>query len=242
MRAHDFILVLLAFCSEVFGVLSGFGASSFFVPLGSLLESFYFILALTSILHCFGNLSKVFLFRESFNKKLFLKLFLPSVLLTGLGALMLPYFSVPFLKTVLGAFLILLAVVWFLLKRKEAEIHSRWGFFLTALSGFFTGLVGTGGALRGIALNFMSLEKSSFVALSASIDFGGDFLRMIIYLSKGMMDWNQWFYIPLLGVAAFAGAQVGKKLLLRIPQGFFERWIAWLVFGSGLLMIFLPSS
>lgn len=75
MRAHDFLLVLLAFLSEVFGVLSGFGASSFLVPLGSLLESFYFILALTSILHCFGNLSKVFLFRESFNKKLFFEAF-----------------------------------------------------------------------------------------------------------------------------------------------------------------------
>ncbi len=242
MRPHDFGLVFIAFLSEVFGVLSGFGASSFFVPLASLFESFYFILALTSILHCFGNISKVFLFRKSFDKILFLKLFLPSVLLTGIGALLLPYFSISFLKILLGVFLIFLAGLWFLLKRRKTQTDSRWAFNLTALSGFFTGLVGTGGALRGIALNFMNLEKNSFVALSASIDFGGDFLRMIIYLSKGMMDWSQWFYIPLMGIAAFTGAQVGKKLLSHISQKFFERWIAWLVFGSGLLMILVPSS
>lgn len=242
MRAHDVGLIILAFLSEIFGVLSGFGASSIFVPIGSLIENFYFILALTSILHCFGNFSKVLIFKKSLDKRLFLKLFLPSVVLTAVGAFLLPYFPVPILKQVLGVFLITLAALWFFLERRKINPHPNWGIAMTGLSGFFTGLVGTGGALRGIALNFLNLEKSSFVALSSAIDLGGDFLRMIIYLSKGMMDWSQWFYIPMLAIAAFAGAKTGKILLLKISQKFFDRWIAWLVFASGILLLLSPGA
>lgn len=62
MKPHDFLLTFLAFISEAIGTLSGFGSSTFFVPLAILVESFTFVLALTAILHCFGNLSKILLF------------------------------------------------------------------------------------------------------------------------------------------------------------------------------------
>lgn len=241
MHLHDIGLVFIAFLSEVFGVLSGFGSSSLFVPLASFFEKFYFVLALTSILHCFGNVSKILLFRKNFDKRLFLKLFLPSILLTGIGALLVPYVPIDKLKKILGIFLIVLSTFWFFQGSRPRPASPRATYFLTALSGFFTGLVGTGGALRGMALNLMSLEKNSFVALSAGIDFGGDFIRMIIYLSEGMMDWNQWFYIPLLGIAALAGAHFGKKLLSHMSQRIFEKGVAFLVGLSGTLMILSHS-
>jgi hypothetical protein len=48
------------------------------------------------------------------------------------------------------------------------------------VAGFLAGLIGTGGAVRGLALAAFNLEKGTFVATSAGIDSGVDFSRMII--------------------------------------------------------------
>ena len=108
---------------------------------------------------------------------------------------------------------------------------------LAAISGFSTGFVGTGGAIRGLALAALQLPKNSFVVISSAIDIGGDLIRTIIYLRNGFMDWGQWFYLPLLAVAAFAGANIGKLILNRINQVQFEKIVAVFIFLSGLMML-----
>ena len=51
MQWHDIGLGFLAFISETVGTVSGFGSSTFFVPMAVFLESFHMVLALTAILH-----------------------------------------------------------------------------------------------------------------------------------------------------------------------------------------------
>ncbi len=108
---------------------------------------------------------------------------------------------------------------------------------LSALSGFSTGFVGTGGALRGMSLAALQLPKNAFVVLSSAIDIGGDALRAVIYLDHGYMDWNQWFYIPLLAMGSFVGARLGKFLLNRMNQLQFEKVVAVFIFLSGAAML-----
>ncbi len=108
---------------------------------------------------------------------------------------------------------------------------------LCALSGFLTGLVGTGGAIRGLALAALGLNKNIFVMLSSSMDLGGDILRTGIYLKNGYMDWSQWFYLPLLGIAAIAGSWIGQKLLNHVSQAQFEKIVMVFVFLSGCTML-----
>ncbi|MEK6627867.1 MAG: sulfite exporter TauE/SafE family protein, partial [Bdellovibrionota bacterium] len=218
MYWHDILIALTAFVSEFLGTISGFGSSTFFVPIGLLFEKYNFILALTALLHIFGNISKLFLFRNYFDRALFLKLVVPSVVLTGLGALLNKYVSFDILKVFLGFFLIILAIIFFF-KLKATQIM----FFKNArmtlgISGFITGLLGTGGALRGIALTSLQIEKNSFVILSASIDLGGDLLRASIYLYNNYFDWSHLFYIPTLMALAYSGSFLGKFVLTKIKQ------------------------
>jgi uncharacterized membrane protein YfcA len=105
----------------------------------------------------------------------------------------------------------------------------------------FTGLVGTGGALRGLALAALRVPKSTFVALSAAIDLGGDTVRSLIYIKSGLFQWNHWFYIPALMLAALLGSIVGKWALSQISQRLFERLVAVFVFLSGLLFLIAPD-
>ena len=238
MHFHDVALVAIAFFSEVLGTLSGFGSSTFFVPFAFLVESFQFVLALTAILHCFGNFFKIVLFRKDFQWKIFLRLALPSVIFTGFGALLTTQISVRWIVLSLGIVLILLSALS-LLRPLWRWSFPKWAAdVLVVISGFSTGFVGTGGALRGLALTTLQLPKNTFVGVSSAIDLGGDLLRASIYLKNGFMDWGQWFYLPLLALAAFAGARVGKVLLSKINQAQFEKIVAVFVLFSGILMIF----
>ncbi len=235
MELHDFLLTALAFFSELLGTISGFGSSTFFVPLALFLEKFQLILVLTSLLHCFGNISKFFLFRESFSKKLLLQLALPAILFTGIGAYLNSFFLSLYLQRVLGVLLIFLSTLHFFGRKKRVSMPVASA--LCGVSGLLTGLVGTGGAIRGLALSALQMEKNSFVLLSASIDLGGDLFRAAIYLYQGYMDWRQWFYLPLFGAAAIAGTILGKMILNKIPQEKFEKIVALLIFLSGISML-----
>jgi uncharacterized membrane protein YfcA len=238
MHLHDFALSIAAFLSEILGTISGFGSSTFFVPAASYFEKFQFVLALTAILHLFANSSRIFLFREHFDLKLFAKMALPSVLLTGAGALLSNQVPSDVLQKGLGFVLILVSLIFLIGKFRFKHLPISAAVILSGLSGFTTGLVGTGGAIRGVALATLNVERGAFVVLSSAIDFGGDFLRMVVYLKYGYMDWNQWFYIPILGVMAFLGSRVGKHILVSIKQEHFEKTVALFILGSGIAMLF----
>lgn len=238
MYLHDLALALIAFGSEALGTVSGFGSSTFFVPLSLLIESFYVVLALTGLLHLFGNLFRLIIFRSPFEWHLFVPLAVSSLIMTGVGALLTDYFSVLWMRKALGIVLVLVSVAH-LFRISRFKSLPRWvAYCLTGLSGFATGFVGTGGAIRGIALTALQVSKTSFVRMSAGIDLGGDFVRTVIYLRQGFMDWNQWFYIPLLGLAAYLGSKVGQVLLNRINQGQFEKIVGIFMLLSGILMYF----
>lgn len=237
MHLHDIALVLIAFFSELLGTLSGFGSSTFFVPLALWVESFQFVLALTAILHCFGNSWRMLIFRKHFDLKSFALLALPAIVFTGIGAFLTTRLPIAQMQMILGAILIALSLFFIFGKQFSKQLPKWVAIVLSIASGFFTGLVGTGGALRGMALSALQIPKHAFVMTSASVDMGGDLLRAGIYLGNGYMDWSQWFYIPLLGVAAFVGAKIGQRIIDKLSQEQFEKIVAVFVLISGCLML-----
>jgi uncharacterized membrane protein YfcA len=238
MQLHDVLLALIAFVSELLGTLSGFGSSTFFVPSALLFESAQFVLALTGILHCFGNLSKIVLFRKNFEWKSFWLLCVPFVFATGIGALLVVESGAEKVRPVLGTFLVVYAL-FSLVKPFRRPRFPRWvAMLLSGVSGLATGFIGTGGAIRGIALTALQMPKNSFVAISSAIDIGGDLLRTAIYLENGFMNWDQWFYIPVLAVAAYGGAHAGHIFLGRIKQNQFEKVVSFFILISGVLLLF----
>ncbi|MCP6335986.1 hypothetical protein NL449_28610, partial [Klebsiella pneumoniae] len=75
-----------------------------------------------------------------------------------------------------------------------------------ALSGGMAGLVGTGGAVRGLALAAFALPKEVFVATSAAIDLGIDLARAGAYFANGYVHVHDLVYLPMLAVVAIAGS------------------------------------
>jgi uncharacterized protein len=238
MQLHDLALALVAFASELLGTISGFGSSTFFVPSALLFERAQFVLALTGILHCFGNFTKILLFRKHFDWKVFFLLSIPFFIFTGMGALLVARYGTKNVQPVLGVFLIAYAVFALLKFDRPVRFPSWIAIPLSALSGLSTGFIGTGGAIRGVALSAIGMPKSGFVAVSSAIDIGGDLLRTAIYLANGFMNWSEWFYVPLLAIASYGGVKAGQFLLGRINQQQFEKVVSILILISGVMMLF----
>ena len=106
-----------------------------------------------------------------------------------------------------------------------------------ALSGGMAGLVGTGGAVRGMTLAAFDLRKEVFIATSAAIDMAIDLSRAAVYARNGYIHAHDLVWVPLLAVVAIAGTWIGKRILARMPQALFRRTALLLVFAIGLVTL-----
>src|SRR5690606_8045661 len=91
-----------------------------------------------------------------------------------------------------------------------------------SLSGFLAGVLGTGGAIRGMTMVAFNIEKEQFVATSAAIDFAVDFSRTIVYFANGYMHTEHLKYMMGLVVIGFVGTWTGRVILKRISQERFK--------------------
>src|SRR5215468_4724812 len=229
------LFFLVALLSEVVGTVAGFGSSVFFVPLASFFFGFHQVLALTSILHVFSNTAKLVFFGKHVRLRLLLLLGVPSVAAVIAGAYLSTKLTFKFDELILGIFLIGFSV--FLLYKPSATISATKFNAISAggVAGFLAGLIGTGGAVRGLALAAFNLEKGVFVATSAGIDSGVDFSRMVIYLRNDYLAPNSLVYVTGLFVVAFAGSYIGKVALRYIDQKYFRQIVLGCVLLIGLI-------
>ena len=231
------LFFLTALLSEIVGTVAGFGSSVFFVPLAGFFFDFHQVLALTSILHVFSNAAKLVLFGKHVRLRLLLLLGIPSVVAVIAGAYLSTKVTFKFDELILGLFLIAFSL--FFLCKPTARISATKVNAISAggTAGFLAGLIGTGGAFRGLALAAFNLEKGVFVATSAGIDSGVDFSRMIIYLRSGYLAPNSLIYVAGLLVIAFAGSYLGKLSLGRIDQKYFRQIVLGFVLVIGLITL-----
>lgn len=236
-RYEILLFFLLTLIAEILGTLGGFGSSLFFVPLGQFFFDFQTVLALTGILHVFSNSAKIILFRNTIDWKVTLWLGGASLLLAIGGAMLTKHVDFEYASLALGIFLMCFS--GFLFYKPEFVIPAsvRNSILSGGVAGFLAGFIGTGGAIRGLALASFNLEKNFFVGTSAVIDFGVDLSRTIIYLESDYLDKNKFFYIPLLLVAAALGSYLGKRLLGKIEQEKFRRITLALIFTTGMVLI-----
>jgi uncharacterized membrane protein YfcA len=231
------LFILLAVLAEIAGTIGGFGSSLFFVPIAGFFLDFHSVLGITALFHLASNISKIALFRKGFDKKLIIQIGIPSVLLVILGAYLSKYFDSKLLEILLACFLILLSSVLLIFRKFSFEPTLGNSIFAGGLSGLTAGLLGTGGAIRGLALAAFSLPKDIFIATSAIIDLGIDFSRSIIYWSNGFVHKDDLYLIPILIAVSFVGTFIGKKLLDHFSEKMFKSTTLGLILLIGVITL-----
>ncbi|MEN9959143.1 MAG: hypothetical protein RLZZ474_1387, partial [Bacteroidota bacterium] len=216
------IFFLLALLAEIIGTISGFGSSILFVPLASLVLDFKVVLGITAVFHVFSNLSKIYLFQKGIDKKIALKLGIPAILFVTLGAWLTNFIPQKEIELGMNVIIFLLAIYMISGHHKQIKESNTNLYLGGTLSGFFAGLIGTGGAIRGITLAAFNLEKDAFIATSAIIDMGVDVSRAGVYIASGYFQREHVILIPFLIIISIAGSYVGKRILNYIPEKVFQ--------------------
>lgn len=237
MKDINYLFLLLALVAEIIGTIGGFGSSVFFVPLGNFYFDFFSVLGLTAIFHLSSNLSKIFLFKRGLDKRLLLYIGLPSVVFVVLGGIISKFFNTYFLEIFLGIFLIGLSTLFLIKSKIVVPAKNRNAIIGGSLSGFSAGLLGTGGAIRGLTMAAFNLDKSVFIATSAFIDFMIDFSRTIVYYNNGYIHKHDLKYVPFLLIIGLLGSFLGKKVLAFIPQSKFRRLSLYLILIIGIVTL-----
>jgi uncharacterized membrane protein YfcA len=228
------LFILLALIAEILGTVGGFGSSLFFVPIAGYFFDFHSVLGITALFHVSSNISKIAFFRKGFDKKLILTIGIPAVIFVIGGALLSKFVNGTLLQILLAIFLIglsLLLMIYKNLKLKPTTFNAITG---GALSGITTGLLGTGGAIRGLTLAAFNLNKERFIATSAIIDLGIDLSRSVVYFSNGYMHKHDYYLIPILLLVGILGTFIGKKLLSHFSEIQFKYTVLGLVFVTAL--------
>lgn len=169
------LFLILSMIAEIIGTIGGFGSSVFFVPIASFFFDFQSVLGLTAIFHLSSNISKIALFRKGLDKQLLLRIGVPSIIFVIIGGVLANYIQTNLLEIILGLFLVAFSLLFLIRKKLVVKPELKQSLIGGSLSGFTAGLLGTGGAIRGITMAAFNLEKSVFIATSAAIDFLIDF-------------------------------------------------------------------
>lgn len=124
---------------------------------------FHEVLGSTALFHVFSNLSKILLFRKGIHKKIALKLGIPGVIFVIIGALLSRYIPQKELEVGMNILLVILSL--YLVKNFNKSLKQTDRNLVTGgvLSGFLAGLIGTGGAIRGIPLQLLIFLKTSLL-------------------------------------------------------------------------------
>ncbi len=234
----EVLFFLSALFSEIIGTIAGFGSSTVFLPLALLFVDFKTALTLVALFHLFGNLGRITFFRHGINKKMLVTFGLPSIIFTIAGAFLVSLVSQDLLKGILGVFLMIYSVIaiW---KEELRVVSTSFNLILGgSLTGFITGLIGTGGALRGAFLTAFGLPKGQYIATAASIALAVDITRIPIYLGQGFLESRFYLYIPILFFIAFAGSFLGKQIVKRFAYKLFRKIVLVAIFLIGFKFLF----
>ena len=106
------------------------------------------------------------------------------------------------MQIILGIFLIAFSVLFLLKPSLKFAANTRTTITGGGISGFITGIVGTGGALRATFLTGFNLEKTKYIATAAVIALATDATRIPSYLYQGFLL-PQYYYIPIFFVTFF---------------------------------------
>ena len=217
-----YLFYILALLAEVIGTISGFGSSILFVPLASLFFDFKAVLGITAIFHVFSNLAKLYLFKHGIDKKIALKMGIPAIAFVILGAWLSKLIPQKDIELLMGILVLFIAIYLLFNINKSVQPTPTNLINGGIVSGFTAGLVGTGGAIRGLTLTAFNLDKNVFIATSAFIDLGVDSSRAVVYFLNGYVNKQFLITIPFLIVISVLGSWIGKVILTKIRQNLFK--------------------
>ncbi|MBI2038184.1 MAG: sulfite exporter TauE/SafE family protein [Candidatus Magasanikbacteria bacterium] len=231
-------IALLTLVAATVGTITGFGTSTLMIPILVMFFPPAEAIFLVSIIHWFGSLWKAVLFRSGFNLHLLLLFGAVGLVASYFGAYISLGSNEQVLLRLLGVFLAVYALFLIFQSKFKIPANNLTAVSGGALSGFFAGMFGIGGAIRGAFLAAFDLPKLVYIATAGAIGLLVDSTRIITYFVGGAtLPKELWYGLLVFIPVSFLGAQIAKKIIDKIPQNKFRVIVALFLLAAGIRLI-----
>jgi len=199
-------------------------------------------LLFVGVVHWFGDVFKLFLFKRGLNLKILLAFGIPGTILAYIGASLTFQISTVILSRFVGIFLILYVIFLILRPKFKIKPNTATAFLGGGFSGLLGGLTGVGGgAVRAVALTAFNLQKEVYVFTTGAVGATVDASRILGYFVGGTRITHVLLIgLPFFVIASFVGVKIGKILVDRIPEKKFRLVVAFFLFIIGIKFTFFP--
>ncbi len=186
MNIELIVLCLHVFLASGIGIFTGFGTSTIMVPVMLLFFPLPLTLLFVGVIHWFGDLWKMILFRKGLRRwRLILWFAVPGIFASYSGASLSLAVKEEVLTRVLGVFLLLYVLFIFLKREWKLPEHNLTAGAGGLFSGFAAGIFGVGDAIRGAFLSAFNLPKEIYLFTSGVMVLIIDSTRIAGYLAGG---------------------------------------------------------
>lgn len=237
------LIALLSLAASAVGTITGFGTSTIMVPVLAAFLPLAEVLLLVGVVHWFGDIWKMLLFRTGARWRLVLLFGGTGILATALGSMLVFQAPKDLLSRALGAFL--LAYVAYIWLKPTFKVRPSTATALSggAAYGLAAGVFGVGGAIRGAFLAAYDLPKATYIFTAGAIGLVVDSGRIAAYLAQGAaletrLLWGLLAFIP----ASFVGAKLAERIVERIPQDRFRLVVAAVLALVALQLLLVPAT
>jgi len=234
----DLVVFAVAAAAGIVSAVTGFGIGSLLTPLLALRVDLSAAVAAVAVPHVIGTGLRFLLLKARIDRSVLLSFGITSAAGGLVGALLNGWASSRWLTLLFGALLLFAAAseISGLARRMRLQGAAAW--IAGAVSGLLGGLVGNQGGIRSAALIAFNLPKDVFVATATAVALFVDGARLPVYLvTQGdrMADLTRPIAIASLGVVI--GTLIGSRALARIPEVWFRRILAVVLWLLGVAMI-----
>ena len=217
------VIIILVLVASFAGTLTGFGTSTILVPFISLSYPLPETLLFVGIIHLFGDIWKMVFFKKGVRWKLILLFGIPGIAFSYFASRLPVNIPEPNLRRMLGIFLVLYVVFLFIKSKWKLRQNDFNALVGGGLSGFFAGLFGVGGAVRGAFLTTFNLKKEVYIFTSGTIGLLIDTSRLIGYTKSGIRLASYNFTLLFVSILiSFLGAYLARFAVGKIPQSKFR--------------------
>ena len=227
------ILTLAVPASFILSAAAGLGGSLILVPAMMMAIGTKEGIAVAALLLACNNLAKVAVYRKSLPWRASGAVIVAVLLGTALGAtlmLQLPELWVRYAVAVV----IVATLLW------EFSPHHRakkaWGVGLAFFSGGTSGISGTSGPLKGVALRSLQLERFYFVGAASLVSLVGDTTKAVVFSQSGLLHTEHLILalalVPVMAACTLLGRTINRELG--------ERWygvLFWAVMGGYIVRL-----
>jgi uncharacterized membrane protein YfcA len=231
-------VLLVSTLAGALAAVTGFGIGSLLTPLLALQVDLRLAVAAVSLPHVVATALRFWLLSGRVDRGVFWNFGLASAAGGLTGALLSGWASNRWLTLLFGGLLLFAAVSEVIGLAGRMRFTGLVAWLAGALSGLLGGLVGNQGGLRSAALLGFGLSKQSFVATATAVGLVVDGARMPVYLATQQQELRtMWLAIAIATGGVVLGTLVGSRALVRIPDLWFRRVLAFVLAGLGAAMV-----